>query len=286
VRAGTNPVVNDIYNDLDFDGMPNGDEIRLHTDPRSDDASHRSRSSYRYQIQKQGNGIEDVGLLCTTDAECPQKTLCKEGYCRCQATTGCSTNTACKKDADCTYSGEGCVAGKCQGKWQCQAALSGLKDTSQVCAARKNITCYRFQVENISLVTPGPAARAGNGGWNRVMLYFGEAPFDKPTAYGNFIAACVDAWYNEKNGAKRPVTGKLTVPQTAWKDPGKLGRTYRAVATSGTTACGAGAKGAALYCSPGHVCLDAAAGLCQVPACVCPEGTVGLCASPAASGSP
>ena len=50
ITGGTNPVVNDILADLDFDAARNGAELSGHTDPTVDDAAVRSQASYRYEI--------------------------------------------------------------------------------------------------------------------------------------------------------------------------------------------------------------------------------------------
>ncbi len=223
VRFGTNPVNNDILADLDFDGMPNGDEIRLHTDPRSDDAAHRSRSSYRYDVVSVGDGIEVVGKYCSEDADCVKQASgsCVQGYCRCTNDVDCSSGTACAGDPDCTLPGETCVNSVCTGKETCQP-LPDAPGTDLTCAATKNITCYHFDVENIQLVTSRGGEASPEPGWNTVFLYMGEAPFDNPEGYGNFKVACVKARYNDQNGAKLPPTGKLEVPLSAWKLPNEL----------------------------------------------------------------
>jgi hypothetical protein len=283
VKFGTNPVVVDIDDDLDFDGMPNGDEIRLHTDPRSDDAAHRSRTSYRYKVEREGTGIEQVGLRCTLDADCPRQVSCKEGYCRCGGggNADCSTGANCKVDQDCTATGETCDAkGKCEGSYACGTAITGVTDTTKMCTAKKHITCYSYEVENIALVTPRQSIQETKKGWNNVYLYFGEAPFDNPTDYGIFKMACVRAWYNDQDGSKQPATGKVLVPMTAWKDPKEFSKTYVATGTAAKTGameCGVDAASAKLYCLPGDACLDTGRNRCRVSGCVCPDGKVGLC---------
>lgn len=221
VRFGTNPVTNDILEDLDFDGMPNGSEIRLHTDVRGDDAAHRSRISYRYDVKRTGTGKETVGLTCTKDSDCPQGSSgsCNQGYCRCSTANDCSSLKACKQDPDCTITGETCVNKKCASKQTCQALenVTGAK----VCAQEKNITCYTFDVANIQLVSRGKQS-SSSALWNTIYLYVGETPFDKPNGFGNFVSACVKARYNAQNGNKLPLSGALTLPESAWKLPDKL----------------------------------------------------------------
>lgn len=284
VKFGTNPTAVDVEDDLDFDGMPNGDEIRLHTDPRADDASHRSRSSYRYNVKQVGSGIETVARRCRLDEECPSKADCKDGYCRCVQDDACSSKATCKTDTDCLVAGETCDAGSCKGKWTCQAPPAGTSDSSNACAAKKNIACYQFEVENITLVTPRTSLAGLEDGWNTVGLYFGEVPFDNPGDYGNFTAACVRAWYYGANGAKLPATGRVEVPTQAWYDPIEASKTYLATSTDSkggrSTPCGKDASGAQLYCNGGDACASTTLARCQLVNCVCPDGTLGACSPP------
>jgi hypothetical protein len=275
VQFGTNPVVDDASDDqLDFDGMPNGDEIRFHTDPRIRDAAHRSHNSYRYKVQRDGVGIERAGLRCTLATDCPSGADCAEGYCRCFNAAGCASGASCNVDADCAVSGEACKAGSCTGSWSC-APLPGLSQPEQVCSKVKHITCYSYEVENITLVTPvapgAGASSAAQSGWNTIRLYFGETPFDSPGDPGRYQVACVKVNYDRPQDLKRPATGKLTVPLTAWIDPKEASRTYVATALTkapaGAVVCGS-AGGSKAYCRAGDRCLDAVKARCQVEACI------------------
>jgi hypothetical protein len=286
-RFGTNAVEKDVDNDLDFDGMPNGDEIRLHTDPRADDAAHRSRISYRYHVKKVGTGIETVGLTCSLDADCPTGQLCKEKYCRCVTDDTCSSQKVCANDTECPIHGEKCEDKKCKGTWTCQSPDSltstrdKLEEADNVCADSRNITCYDYEVENIALVSPKATQIEGEPGWNTIHLYFGEAPFDNPGDYGNYKMACIKAWYNDQNGSKNPATGKLTVPETAWKNPTEFSKTYLTTSTDDgggqNRECGEDASKAKLYCNAGDACIDSNHHRCRVSVCLCPDGQVGLC---------
>ncbi|MCB9557201.1 MAG: hypothetical protein H6707_13925 [Deltaproteobacteria bacterium] len=222
VRFGTNPSSNDLLIDLDFDGMPNGDEVRLHTDANADDAAHRSRTSYRYDVKREGSGIELLPMTCKVDADCPSGGGCSaSGQCGCVTDLDCSTQTACTGTARCERLGELCQQDKCVS----QAAACELTDPEQatspkVCKRRAHVTCYSYDVENITLVSP--AGDAAQRGWNTVMLTFAEAPFDNPGDVGNFRTACVRAFYDSENGAKLPTRGQLSVPETAWSAPTEL----------------------------------------------------------------
>jgi hypothetical protein len=263
--------------------MPNGDEIRLHTDPGADDATHRSRISYRYQVERVGTGIETVTQKCDIDADCPSGTNCQESICRCTGDTDCSSRIQCQTTSECTHPGETCVNGKCEGEWTCRPAPDDLEVTEQVCAAEKHITCYEYTVENIALVTPRADATESVDGWNDIYLYFGEVPFDNPGDYGNFQMACVRAWYNSSDGTKYPADGTMEVPQSAWRNPESFSSTYIATATDAgpdgdNVECGSDpGSGSALYCNHGDACIDAAQSRCRIAPCVCPLGKTDTC---------
>lgn len=76
-RAGTNALFADTLDDQDIDGKNNGEELRAHTDPNSNDARLRAELSYRYRITDLGLGddlrhcydvrISNVTLVNTQD---------------------------------------------------------------------------------------------------------------------------------------------------------------------------------------------------------------------------
>lgn len=237
VRFGTNPVANDVLDDLDFDGMPNGDELRLHTDPNEDDAAHRSRFSYRYDVKRVGTGIEKEPMSCAEDADCPAGIDCVDSFCRCVDATDCSTGSSCSTDADCTRPGETCKGGanpgdplSCQSKTSCEKH-EDIKGDALTCTVSRNITCYNYTVENIALVQPRGLSEEG---WNTIHLYFGEAPFDAPEDFGVFKLGCVRARYSEETGAKLPVNGSLSVPQSIFKSPAEFDPSTDCLCPDGT----------------------------------------------------
>jgi len=68
--------LDDLLTDVDFDGAPNGDEIRWHSDPHTNDSAHLSEEGYRYRLVQtgvEGNtlcysyNVENIRLV-TTDA--------------------------------------------------------------------------------------------------------------------------------------------------------------------------------------------------------------------------
>jgi hypothetical protein len=145
LRFGTSADIDDVANDLDWDLVPNGEEVRTATDPRHASSQGRYQLAYRYTVDE-------------------------------------------------------------------QAMTSGS-------------TCYSFEVSNITLTevvadappTVGPAAQ-GYSGWNRVLIYAGEVPFDDLASYARFRVACVEARYwteVDKNGEirqyKSPPSGNVTL---------------------------------------------------------------------------
>lgn len=60
VAFGTDYLVADQTADADADGIPNGDEVRDHTDPRSADLPARLGEAYRYQVDDLGTVREPV----------------------------------------------------------------------------------------------------------------------------------------------------------------------------------------------------------------------------------
>ena len=54
VLCDTNPMQDDTIKDYDFDGTPNGEECRAHTNPRGDDGEARWSLAYRYREYEGG----------------------------------------------------------------------------------------------------------------------------------------------------------------------------------------------------------------------------------------
>lgn len=85
--------------------------------------------------------------------------------------------------------------------------------------------CFTLTVENISLLQglPGalPGAADAGGGWNRILLWAAQVPFDDPGEHGSWKAACVEARYFD-NGDKYPPTGRIEVPRSAWRRAGEM----------------------------------------------------------------
>lgn len=65
VTMGTDYILSDWLVDSDNDGVPNGDEIRQHTDPRSSDAASHLATQYRYDVV-------DDGLVALVEVDQPR----------------------------------------------------------------------------------------------------------------------------------------------------------------------------------------------------------------------
>jgi hypothetical protein len=57
------------------------------------------------------------------------------------------------------------------------------------CLAPGSRSCYELVVDNITL------AQTLADGWNRILVFAGQVPFDDPEAYARFFVACVEARY-------------------------------------------------------------------------------------------
>ncbi|MFH0902692.1 MAG: VWA domain-containing protein [Pseudomonadota bacterium] len=64
LRAGTDPVANDVRLDSDFDGAVNELEVRAHTDPLVADSADFSARAYRYSIREASAADLPPGRLC------------------------------------------------------------------------------------------------------------------------------------------------------------------------------------------------------------------------------
>jgi hypothetical protein len=93
-------------------------------------------------------------------------------------------------------------------------------------------TCYDFEVDNITLTeviadgapTTGPAAQ-GYSGWNRVLVFVGEVPFDDLESYARFRVGCVQARYwrqfddqGDYAQYKEPPGGRMQLADTDFVD--------------------------------------------------------------------
>ncbi len=89
--------------------------------------------------------------------------------------------------------------------------------------------CFDITTDNISLVETLPGGITGpnpmdpmdrRGGWNRILLWAGEVPFDDAKENGTYQVACVQARYFN-NGDKLPPNGRIELPRDAWHPAGQ-----------------------------------------------------------------
>ncbi|MBN2718854.1 MAG: VWA domain-containing protein [Deltaproteobacteria bacterium] len=137
-RFGTHPDVADSEEDLDWDVVSNGEEVRTATDPLNKINTGRGNQAYRYNVRE----------------------------------------------------------------------IDGTQRQ----------TCYNFTVSNITitetlpgradLLSKGPAGQ-GFTGYNRVLIFAGEVPFDDPQSYARFRVACVAANFVADGNYKNPPSGHV-----------------------------------------------------------------------------
>ena len=137
-RFGTNPDVADSEEDLDWDVVTNGEEVRTATDPLNKVNTGRSAQAYRYHVEE----------------------------------------------------------------------IDGTQKQ----------TCYAFSISNITVsevlrgneqtLSDGPAGQ-GYSGYNRVLIFAGEVPFDDPQSYARFRVACVAASFVANGNYKNPPSGLI-----------------------------------------------------------------------------
>jgi len=93
--------------------------------------------------------------------------------------------------------------------------------------------CYDVEVGNISLGSSlaalpfeSVAPLAKQAGWNRIMLYFAERPFDDPLGEALYRFGCVEARFVEERDLKMPAGGVLDLParrpSATWRPTGVL----------------------------------------------------------------
>lgn len=85
-------------------------------------------------------------------------------------------------------------------------------------ATNKGQSCYDFSVENITLA-PTLAAGGLVEGTNTVMVRAVAAPLDSPEDFGSERIACVRPRYRQSPELKEPPTGQMTLPLSAFKKP-------------------------------------------------------------------
>lgn len=70
------------------------------------------------------------------------------------------------------------------------------------CLTPGSRSCYDFSIDNVTL------AQTLRDGWNRILIFAGQVPFDDPDAYARFMVACVEARYVCSEDPDKVATGE------------------------------------------------------------------------------
>jgi hypothetical protein len=226
--AGTNFLENDTLVDSDFDGEPNGPELRQHSDPRSHDAKARNELSYLYR--EDDLGIREVKFT-TQPREITGAIVENVGP---QTGVGNGLLTwlpdlqalAWRDPAD-EMVGEAVIvdqAGTYQLFTGCAVDVGQPPEELEACAGKfieVTVTpqlmppypfdellrvaiaerqCTDFRVRNVTLVE-SQAADGRPLGHNDIRIYFNQVPIDRPESFGIFRVAQYTYTYREgENG--------------------------------------------------------------------------------------
>ncbi|MBI5498414.1 MAG: hypothetical protein HY904_25660 [Deltaproteobacteria bacterium] len=234
MMLGTNYLLNDVNHDTDQDGARNGDELKGHTDPRSNDARTRGDLSYLYKVIVRDDGTGN-GLSRMLDVQQPRALSgVVVRFVTPRAYVGVSTIEFDRANTRLRWRDN--YGGPDFGAWESvdrrgQYTLQG-KDSVQSDALReRSITievtpellpprdivetlqvreterqCVDWRVRNITLVHTAPRglrdqlSNAVNGdstqeGLNHLVVYYGQAPLNSPMGASLFRVAQVDVVY-------------------------------------------------------------------------------------------
>jgi len=207
----TNPMHDDTVLDYDFDGETNGEECRVHTDPRGDDGEARWNLAYRYREFDEGlkvvpfssqplnvtgvailglsqSTVPGVGTLCW-DPEQREFTWQDAG----DAAAGRPVLAAERAETELD------VRSESEHRWARLHVTRRLLPQRAVCdsivvgASPRN--CFSFRVKNVTLVETLDTGRGR--GWNNVFVYFAQVPEESPSSPGLFRVALIPARYIE-----------------------------------------------------------------------------------------
>ncbi len=206
VSTLTDYVIGDAQLDPDADGATNGDELLMHTDPRSSDLELHFEVGYRYDVEDEG--VDDVPVLPTLDL-LTGVTMIDLGR---GTTPGVGTltfdaanRTLTWQDAsdgepgppiDVSAGGELDIPSSSWAPLQGDEGRSIRVVVSPVDLPPEDVTetarvlfrerqCLRYTVRNIKLLD----TLGGEGGLNRVRIYFAQAPEGRPEVAGPFRLA-------------------------------------------------------------------------------------------------
>lgn len=209
--AGTDYLNRDTERDADSDGVSNGDEHLLNTDPRSTDAVNHLSFGYRYEIEDEGFVREKFGSTPerTTGvliSEVSAGTTPGIGTLRYDA----ANQTLSWQDADDTAAGIPIEVGEGgdfelpsgsfapiqgdDGKFVVVSVdpvnLPPADETETIRVIFRDRQCLTYTIRNIQMVPTGALdIQPDISGINNVWLYFAQGPEGRPTAPGPFRLA-------------------------------------------------------------------------------------------------
>jgi hypothetical protein len=210
VLAGTNFLEDDGLTDADFDGTPNVDELRAHTDPRSADSKTRSQLSYLYREVDLGvrsllftsqprtiTGVvvEDIGFLSNTGNGALSflrdngRTLLAwrdAGEPEFGPAVAVDEKGVYTLPAACTGLGAGCDREVIVNVTTALLPPSSRDELLRVASAERQ--CTDFRVRNVTLVETLPSGGLA-AGHNDLRIFFGQVPAGAVNAFGIFRVA-------------------------------------------------------------------------------------------------
>jgi hypothetical protein len=208
---GTDYLHADTEEDMDGDGVSNGDELRTHTDPRSTDAKSQLSNAYRYEIEDEGFVRELFASRLTQLTGVEVSTLS-------EATTAglgaivydSAAGTLAWRDA--SEVGFGVPVPVQRGKlilgaesWAPIQEDSGRfveveveplelppsSVTESVRVIYQDRQCLQYRIRNVQLAATRELWDGTPKGYNNIVLYFAEAPENQLTTPGPFRMAQV-----------------------------------------------------------------------------------------------
>ena len=210
VLCDTNPMQDDTIQDYDFDGTPNGEECRVHTNPRGDDGEARWSLAYRYREFEEG--VQDRNFAGQPRAITGLQVLAVSNA----ATPGAGAlnwvadaQSLQWKDPGELFgetitlpegaTGEVTIVSQSENRWlrlRFERRLlprRDAQDTIVIGSSRRS--CFSFRVKNVSLVE---TLDTGSGpGRNDIYVYFAQAPEQAPQSPGIFRVALVKTRFLE-----------------------------------------------------------------------------------------
>jgi uncharacterized protein YegL len=174
--------------DSDADGGTNAQELRWHTDPKADDVAKRAKIAYDYYQRELPitNGqacydfeVRNISLASTLGAPAERS----KGFCVAASAPSCDSSHPCPVDSECDL-------------------------THLVCHSPDAEWCF----DDGDCSTGVCGNYTHQAGWNRLMLYMAQTPYDDPLADPLYRVACVDARFIEERDLKVPANGIVDLP--------------------------------------------------------------------------